>query len=134
MAEDLQGIAKKLGIATRFTDAGLSRRDYEVSPEIIKFFIRALGYTANSEAEIAASLQEIELERWKHALEPIYIVEEKDVALDLVVFADFRSEPVALELKAQGSGKKMPADYEVIDDGESAVSGMMTYFKLKIKN
>lgn len=133
MAEDLQGIAKKLGIATRFTDAGLSRRDYEVSPEIIKFFIRAFGYTANSEAEIAASLQEIELERWKHALEPIYIVEEKDVALDLVVFADFRSEPVTLELKAQGSGKKMPADYEVIDDGESAVSGMMTYFKLKIK-
>ena len=109
MAEDLQGIAKKLGIATRFTDAGLSRRDYDVSPEIIKFFIRAFGYSANSEAEIAASLQEIELERWKHALEPVYVVQENDIGLDLVVYADFRSEPVTLELKAQDSGKKIPA-------------------------
>lgn len=133
MSEDLQGIAKRLGIATRFTDAGLSRRDYEVNPEIIKFFIRALGYSANSEAEIAASVQKIEQERWKRPLEPIYVVEERDIRLDLVVISDYQNEPVELELVPEPGSKKISVDYEVVNGGETAVTEMMAYTKLKIK-
>ena len=56
MVHDLQGIAKRLGIATKFVDAGMIRREYEVSDETLRFFINSFGYDASNDEAIALSL------------------------------------------------------------------------------
>lgn len=70
MVHDLQGIAKRLGIATKFVDAGMIRREYEVSDETLRFFINSFGYDASNDEAIANSLHRLEMRAgirpWKH--------------------------------------------------------------------
>ena len=84
MDANLKKLAEKLGIATSFCDAGLKRRDYNVSEKVIKFFIRALGYKADTESQIINSLNELENKRWRQALEPIYVRSQHHITMDIV--------------------------------------------------
>ena len=82
MVHDLQGIAKRLGIATKFVDAGMIRREYEVSDETLRFFINSFGYDASNDEAIANSLHRLENARWHQALENIYVVEAGNVIVE----------------------------------------------------
>ena len=63
MSGDIHGLATKLGLATKFYDAGLCRREYEISDETLKFFIKTLGYRADTEGQIARSFKQLEDKR-----------------------------------------------------------------------
>ncbi len=84
MNENLQNLADKLGISTSFCDAGLKRKSYEVDAKTVKFFAKALGYNADTDKQIENSLLEIENERWRHPLEPIYIRNLNNIIIDIV--------------------------------------------------
>lgn len=52
MEELLQQLAGKLGIATRFSDGGLVRKDYEVDDAVVRYIAERLGYKAGNRGEV----------------------------------------------------------------------------------
>ena len=52
MEELLQQLAVKLGIATRFIDGGLVRKDYEVDDAVVRYIAERLGYKAGNRGEV----------------------------------------------------------------------------------
>ena len=73
MQDNLQQLADKLGILTKFSDAGICKKDYYPPESVIRFFAESFGYKAGSDAEINASLEKIGRKRWQKALENIYV-------------------------------------------------------------
>lgn len=84
MSDALKRLAQKAGVAVHFSDAGLSRRSYDVDEGVIKFVLRDLGYAVDTEAQIAESLERIENVRWQRALESIYVRVEDNLFFDVV--------------------------------------------------
>lgn len=84
MNANLKKLADKLGIATSFSDAGLKKQDYVVNDSVIKFFTKAMGYPADNDQEIEASLHKLETRRWLQTLEPIYVCNINDIVIDVV--------------------------------------------------
>ncbi len=114
MDANLKKLAEKLGIATSFCDAGLKRRDYNVSEKVIKFFVRALGYKADTESQIINSLNELENKRWRQALEPIYVRSQHHIIID-VVSSDLSSISVTA---TDCSGNKFDLQYEYMQNAQ----------------
>ena len=85
MEENLRLLAEKLGLSVRFSDAGLIKKDYEVSEDVIRFIADSLGIKAWTADDVNASLAEIERCRWMRTLDTIYVVEEGDVGFSAVV-------------------------------------------------
>ena len=85
MDDNLRELAEKLGLSVRFTDAGLIRKDYEVSEDIIRRIASALGYNAWTSEDVNNSLAEFERRKWSRTLEPIYVVEEGNVEFTAVI-------------------------------------------------
>ena len=133
MHEDLQRLANALGISTRFSDAGINRRDYEINEDTIRFFAEKLGFKAATDAEIAKSLQDISKRRWQQAMENIYVVEQQDKKIDLVVTATEADKPITVKLKNQFFKGEFAVNVEVTDSGESYTIGKTLYKKLIIR-
>lgn len=85
MEENLRLLAEKLGLSVRFSDAGLIKKDYEVSEDVIRFIADSLGFKAWTADDVNVSLAEIERRRWMQTLDTIYVVEEGDVSFSAVV-------------------------------------------------
>ena len=88
MEELLQQLAGKLGIATRFSDGGLVRKDYEVDDAVVRYIAERLGYKAGNRGEVEKSLADFEKRRWQQTLENIYVVEQGKLQFDAVVPAE----------------------------------------------
>ncbi len=114
MNQNLQNLADKLGIVTRFSDAGLKRNNYDVDAKTIKFFVKALGYSADNDKQIENSLLEIENERWRHPLEPIYVRNINNLIID-IVSADLSN--INIEAK-DCNGNKINIDYQYMQNPE----------------
>ena len=56
MEENLRLLAEKLGLSVRFSDAGLIKKDYEVSEDVIRFIADSLGFKAWTADDVNASL------------------------------------------------------------------------------
>lgn len=114
MNENLQNLANKLGISTSFSDGGLKRKSYEVDAKTIKFFAKALGYNADSDKQIENSLLELENERWRHPLEPIYVRNINNLVLDIV-----SSDLSNIEVEAKDcDGNVFALDYQYMQNAE----------------
>lgn len=74
MEANLIELADKLGIARSFSDAGMSRKDYEVSEDIVKFFCSSFGYNVNTPEAVNKSLQRLEEQSWKKAIDEILVL------------------------------------------------------------
>ena len=85
MSEELKLLASKLGIATTFSDAGMVRKNYDIKPEVIRFFAETMGYGCGSDEEITSSLQKYENRRWCEVLSPIYVGRQTDIGFDVVL-------------------------------------------------
>ena len=81
----LKNLADKLGILTEYYDAGQNRKKYEISDEVVKFFVEKLGYDASTDEAIEKSLARFENRRWQETLEPVYVVEQNNVCIDVVL-------------------------------------------------
>lgn len=121
MNQNLQGLAQKLGLADRFTDAGIMRREYTVSDETLKFFIKTLGYNADDEAHIAASFSKLADNEWKLGFEPVCVVAADKVELRVVLPEDVAHEYFALRLSSHDDNQKQDVSFEVADDEQTAV-------------
>ncbi len=84
MDENLQKLAEKAGIAVSFSDAGLQHRNYEVDEKTIRFFLKALGYPADTDSQIKTSSERLEKRRWQTVLQPIYTCRQNNVIIDIV--------------------------------------------------
>ena len=85
MDDNLRELAEKLGLSVRFTDAGLIKKDYEVSEKVIRRIADSLGYQAWTSEDVDKSLAEFERRKWSRTLETIYVVEEGNVEFTAVV-------------------------------------------------
>lgn len=85
MSDNLYQLASELGIATSFSDAGLTQKTYTIAPETIRLFASALGYPCATEAEITASIKKHAERRWAEVLSPIYICRQDNVWFDIVL-------------------------------------------------
>ncbi|MEI6557797.1 MAG: 4-alpha-glucanotransferase [Rhodospirillaceae bacterium] len=82
---DLDRLAELVGIEPFFFDIWGNRTD--VRPEAKRALITALGYGADSDAEIADSLHEIETAPWRRLAPPVLVVgADEDILLPLTVF------------------------------------------------
>ena len=133
MHENLQKLANAVGFATQFCDAGLNRREYDICDNTIRFFAEKLGFKAGSDAEIEKSLQDLAKRRWQQALENIYVVEQPDKAIDLVVPENEADQAVGIKLKNQFYKGEFDVNVEVSDSGETFKIGKTLYKKLVIK-
>ncbi len=120
MSETIRNLAEKLGIATKFSDAGLCRRDYDVSDEALKFFIKMQGYNADTDEQIMHSFEALEAKQWAVGLKSIYVVEENKIELDIFVPAGARSNKPALTFYDK-TGSEISVAYEITDTGRTAV-------------
>ena len=121
MAYELEGIAKKLGIAVKFSDGGLVRKEYEVSAETIRFFIETFGYKADNETDIANSLHKLENARWQQTLENIYVVPQDNIEFDIVVPEEWQNEYFDVRLFAKGEKTAEKIAYEISSRQEAAL-------------
>lgn len=74
MEENLKLLADKLGIATRFCDAGIARREYDVNEDLVRFFCAQFGYKADSFEQTEASLRKFDERKWRKGVESIYVL------------------------------------------------------------
>ncbi len=133
MSGDIHGLATKLGLATKFYDAGLCRREYEISDETLKFFIKTLGYRADTEEQIARSFQQLEDKRWKLGLDNIYVVEEHNVECSVVILSSAENDDKELTLIERQTGNTVNVSYEIINNNEVAQVDGKEHLRLKIK-
>ena len=101
VSEKLQHLADKLGIMTEYYDAGQNRKKYEISEDVIKFFVEKLGYSAKDDVAIDRSLEAFENRRWQQALEPVYVVEQKDKIFDIVTKTEDKQTIGEIKLKSR---------------------------------
>lgn len=130
MEDNLRRLAEKLGIATRFSDAGQARREYEIDDRTIRFLAERLGYKAGTPEEIEKSLADIEKRRWQQSLEKIYVVNKGDVWFDLIIADGHENDAFSLALKRQDNGQSLDVLFEVVNSGESQLIGRTKYVKL----
>ncbi len=121
MAYELEGIAKKLGIAVKFSDGGLVHKEYDVGAETIRFFIETFGYKADNETDIANSLHKLENARWQQTLENVYVVPQDNIEFDIVVPEEWQNEYFDVRLFAKGEKTAEKIAYEISSRQEAAL-------------
>ena len=132
VSEKLQQLADKLGILTEYYDAGQDRKKYEISEDVIKFFVEKLGYSAKDDAAIDRSLEAIENRRWQQALEPVYVVEQKDKIFDIVTKTEDKQTIGEIKLKSRQNGEELIGQIEWIENEDRTIHSM-NYTKLKFR-
>lgn len=135
MEENLRLLADKLGIVTRFSDAGLVRKEYDVSADVIQFIAQKLGYESYVGTELEDSLKKLEERRWKYALEKIYVVEQGKIEFDIVLPFDktVADYDVMITTKGSNDGIFGQVGFDVINNNEEYVLDNITHVKLQIK-
>lgn len=132
MKDCLVSLAGKLGIATKFVDAGLVRQEYDVDENIIKYFVSSLGFKAATEEEVNNSLADLEAKRWQRALENIYVVEQKAAKFDVVIPAAVQDGDFSLDLRYSNCEQKFDVSFEVVNTGEQRNIGKTPYVRLEV--
>lgn len=97
MDDSLEILAKKLGIATSFSDSGMIQKSYQVNQETIRFFIQALGYQCDTDEAVKQSIISIDSERYHEILEPIYICCQDNVFFDVVLSNNLSIDKISLK-------------------------------------
>lgn len=115
----LSKLAYALGIATKFSDAGLVNKEYDVNEDIIKFFVNKFGYKADSEADIKKSLEDFANRRWQRTLESIYIVNSPDLKFDVVIPKTNENDVFNVKLKNQATGQIIIPPFTTDNTGET---------------
>lgn len=109
MSELLKQLATELNISTSFTycSGGVEKNNI-VSDEVLRFFIKNMGYDAKDDAEIEASLKRLHKKRWQRTMEAIYVVEEDDKEFDVVLSDEEFASVVAVSIAPEGTQDYKP--------------------------
>ncbi len=80
-------LLEKLGIAKRFYDAAQNHKEYVADDATLLKMVNYLGFPLRRIEDSAILLQKLNNRRWQYALEPIYVVRQNAVRVDVVVAA-----------------------------------------------
>ncbi|MBP3686889.1 MAG: 4-alpha-glucanotransferase [Alphaproteobacteria bacterium] len=106
MSELLHELANTLNISTSFTyTSGGVEKAVNVSDDVLKFFIKSMGYDATDDAAMEASLAKLSKKRWQRVMEAVYVVEEDDKVFDIVLK---QGEEVEFFIAKEDSGDYQP--------------------------
>lgn len=133
MRPKLNELCSKLGIADKFEDAGLVRREYDIDEETLCFFACKFGCKTGTDEEIEKSLADLDKARWQRALENIYVVKKDKVEFDFIVSCDLENADFMLHLKDRQTGKEFDVSFEVINNCEYKKIGRSNYVRLMFK-
>lgn len=133
MEDNLRLLADKLGILTKYRDAGMKAREYEVDEATIKFFVEELGYKAGDSKEIEQSLRAIELKPWQQTLEAVYTFKQDNKSFYAVVNEKDVESDFALQLLNRQSGIVEDVSFIVNVTNEKKAIAKSKYVKLKIE-
>lgn len=135
MDDKLKLLADKLGVLTEYYDAGQDRKKYEIDDDTIKFFIKKLGYNADTEKDVERSLTKFDNRRWQETLEPVYVVEQGAPQIDIVVSAADQDKLGAVSAVSRQDGSRLTLDVECASVEERKIN-RCAYAKLtlNIKN
>lgn len=135
MDDNLRLLAEKLGVSTRFTDAGLVRKDYEVSEDIIRRIASALGYNAWTSEDVNKSLAEFERRQWSRTLETIYVVEEGNVEFTAVIPSSRLDAAFDIIAAPENSGPGMFGQlaFRINDTGERYVLNDIELARISVR-
>ena len=133
MSENLMKLADKLGIVTKYVDAGQLRKEYITPDNIIKFFAEKFGYKTGTEEEILSSIDKFSKKRWQKSFENIYVCPQDNISMDIVLPAPIEMKDISLRLKYQNTKTEFLVPVEVIVTGEEKEIGKTKYSKLKLQ-
>ena len=113
MENNLHLLASKLGIAKTFSDAGMKKRDYVVSDDVLRFFCSCLGYEAKDEETALKSIKKFEDKKVKTVLENIIItkVNKLEFCANLTSFDENFS--IAVNLAGDDNKQNLEFDVEI---------------------
>ena len=131
--ERLKVLTDKLGILSEFYDAGQDRKKYEISEDIMKFFVSKLGYKAETAEDIERSIKRFDNQRYETTLSPVYVVDENEKVIDIVTRYEDRDTIRYIKAKSRQDGKEMDLNFEYQGGEEKDLySGKFTCQKFKI--
>ena len=125
MSELLTELAEKLGIKTSFTYGNGNLKTCYASDSVLRCLIKDLGYNATDDKQIENSLTRIEKKRWQSAMEPIYVVQQGKIFLD-VVLTEKENE---FELCRIDNQQSLHFNFE---ETERKTNGRTTYVRYKL--
>lgn len=133
MASKLHELAGKIGILTAFSDAGLVKRDYVVSDDIITFLAGKLGYKADDNASIVESIEKFDNKRWYRPLKGVYIVKQSSVIFDIVLSKVSANQILIVSIKNIQTNVTPTIYYEIINMVEEKRIDGKDFVRLEIK-
>lgn len=131
MSELLHKLANALNISTSFTftSNGVEKTSH-VSDEVLRFFIKNMGYDAKDDKKVEASLKKLCKKRWQRAMEAIYVVEEDDKNFEIVLTQDEADSKVAFFIAKEGATDFKPLEV-ALSEIESCEEGRTKLIKFK---
>ncbi len=113
MEKKLYELAEKIGIARKFSDSGLNKKDYSVNDDILRFFCTQLGFDAKDDEKIEKSIKKFEDTKYKTILENIVIIKKYNSQF----YANLTSiENLSLMLEKDGNIFELFFDYNIIEE------------------
>lgn len=132
MEQNLAQLADKLGIARHFSDAGMCRREYEVSEKLVRFFCTQFGYKADTAEQAAASLQKFEEKIWKKTLDNVLVLRSSDLKFP-VYLKDGSEKDCSIWVVNKDTQKKQQVSFSISDTGEQKNFFRSLWRKFEIK-
>ena len=127
MSDNLNLLADKLGIARYFSDAGMRKRDYVVSDDILKFFCKEYGYKADTDENAEKSLNKLADAEWKQVLPPIVVARYANMSFYAVLTKAQLKQKITLSAQ-EGQTLNFAAE----DTGECKEFAGKEYCRVKI--
>ena len=121
MDDRLKLLADKLGILTEYYDAGADRKKYVIDDDTVKYFVKKLGYNADSGEDVEHSLEKFENRRWQETLEPVYVVEQGNLVFDIVTPESDRNSIVSITAENRQNGKSFSVSSHVVGTEEREI-------------
>ena len=130
MENKLEELSQKLGIATSFSAQGIANQ--KVSDELLKFFCAQFGVDVSSDQKIKEELQKLTDAAYKQTVQPIYVVRQNALAIDVCLKQKDAAEKIELTAKRKDdeNAKTLSIEFSKIEEKKI---GNTTYDKLRLQ-
>lgn len=132
MNDRLQVLADKLGIATSFSDSGTRKQTYAVSEDIVRFFCRELGYSAQNDDEVEKSIKAFDDKAWKQPFENMVVMRQEKPEIYFVLPFSVDISEISVDLYEKESRRSVELSYFLTLTGEEKNIGRQKYRRWRL--
>lgn len=132
MENNLNVLASKLGIASKFYDSGIQKCEYNVCDKIIRFFCQELGYKANTDKDLAESIQKFDEKSWKETIAPIYVLNRNNLLFPIYLKEKDAAKEIRVQISEQGRQKFSTLNVEIEHHVKNKTIGNFNYERINI--